>query len=120
MAPEAKKSAAFGSINEAGILLPGKGWPGVRPKAPNLAFWAGSLVLGTLMMVGLEPARSALKSPLRWAWETALAVIVLLVTNLRHSWFQKKKLFLRSVLYFLGIYMGPPRLKPYMRSEEHT
>src|ERR1035438_4875778 len=107
MAPEAKKSAAFGSIKDAGIWLPGKGAPGVRPNAVYLAFCAGSLVLGTVMGV-----LRALKSPLRWACGTALAVMVLAVTNLRHSWFQKKNVFLRSRLYFFGMNAGPPMLKP--------
>src|SRR5579862_6861142 len=93
MAPDAKNRAAFGSINEEGILLPGNCCPGVKPRASNLAICAGSLVFGTVIGVPNE-----LKSPLRCACGTAGAVIWLAVTNLRHSWFQKKKVFLREVL----------------------
>src|SRR5580700_10837160 len=101
MAPEAKKSAALGSINDAGILLPGKSCPGVRPAAANLAFMAGSPVLGTVMGV-----LSELKSPFRSACGMAGAYTSVPTTNLRHSWFQKKNVFLRAVLYIFGIHTG--------------
>src|ERR1700722_17198777 len=104
IAPEAKKSAAFGSINDVGIVLLGKGAPGVRPAAANLAFWAGSAVLGTVMGV--------LKTPLRSDCGMAGANTSVPATNLRHSWFQKKNVFLRSLLYSFGIHTGPPRFHP--------
>ena len=86
-----------------GILLPGKGWPGVRPDGGILRVLVGSLVLGTVMGV-----LSALKSPLRCDWGTAVSGdLAWPITNLRHSWFQKKKVFLRAVLYSFGMNSGP-------------
>jgi hypothetical protein len=68
MAPEAKKSAAFGSINDAGILLPGKGRPGVRPNAEYLAFCVGSLVLGTVMGVPRGAKIAVALGPVERRW----------------------------------------------------
>ena len=39
---------AFGSRSEAGMVLPGKGCPGVKPFAAYIASLAGSVVTGTM------------------------------------------------------------------------
>src|ERR1700689_2649433 len=99
--PAFSSRTAFWSIRFAGMILPGNGWPIVKPSAVSSRSLFGSVVAGTIGAVPPEGTVYANAAP---AVGKLLAAMVFTVVgelpwiSLRHSSFTKKNVLLRELL----------------------